>query len=312
MSEQEDKSTSEQPAATPGLSAVLVAARERLGFSQKDIAGRLFLKTAYISYIDDDDFDRFPVPAFIRGYLRLYARLVGLSGDEIVKLYETELRAKGPAPETKEIAGEKLGGASITGPIFQTGLIGLAVLVVVLSLIWWLVSEPDSSPQVTQPALREPAAPAQPRQDEPQPIIETEPPAQNPDDHAPAGAVDDELDAPETADDEVAATDDEDALTEPERTFEDGVTHIFLDADGMDEIRLTFSGECWVEIEDARQGRIYNDLHDVNEVLTVQGTAPFEVLLGRAAGVEMLYNGRPFGLEPHINQDDTAKITVSD
>ena len=283
MSEHEDKSTSEQRAATPGLSAVLVAAREQMGLSQKNVADRLFLKTAYVRYMDDDDFDRFPTPAFIRGYLRLYARLVGLPGDEIVKLYEAELQAKAPVPETKEMTEEKIGGSSITGPIFQTGLIGLVALVVVLSLVWWLVSEADPLPQVTQPALREPAAPAQPQQDEPQP-----------------------------ADDEVAATDDEDALIKLERTFEDGVTHIFADAGGMDEIRLTFFDECWVEIEDARQERIYNDLHVVNEVLTVQGTAPFEVLLGRATRVEILYNGRPFEFDPHINQDETAKITVSD
>ncbi len=283
MSEHEDKSTSEQRAATPGLSAVLVAAREQMGLSQKNVADRLFLKTAYVRYMDDDDFDRFPAPAFIRGYLRLYARLVGLPSDEIVKLYEAELQAKAPVPETKEMTEEKIGGSSITGPIFQTGLIGLVALVVVLSLVWWLVSEADPLPQVTQPALREPAAPAQPQQDE-----------------------------PETADDEVAATDDEDALIKLERTFEDGVTHIFADAGGMDEIRLTFFDECWVEIEDARQERIYNDLHVVNEVLTVQGTAPFEVLLGRATGVEILYNGRPFEFDSHINQDETAKITVSD
>ena len=309
MSEHEDKSTSEQRAATPGLSAVLVAAREQMGLSQKNVADRLFLKTAYVRYMDDDDFDRFPAPAFIRGYLRLYARLVGLPGDEIVKLYEAELQAKAPVPETKEMTEEKIGGSSITGPIFQTGLIGLVALVVVLSLVWWLVSEADPLPQVTQPALREPAAPAQPQQDEPQPVIETEHPAEDPDDNAPAEAVDDE---PETADDEVAATDDEDALIKLERTFEDGVTHIFADAGGMDEIRLTFFDECWVEIEDARQERIYNDLHVVNEVLTVQGTAPFEVLLGRATGVEILYNGRPFEFDSHINQDETAKITVSD
>jgi len=83
-----------------------------------------------------------------------------------------------------------------------------------------------------------------------------------------------------------------------------------VDASGFDQLELSFSDECWVEIEDNQFGLIYNDLNQVNDVLTIYGTAPFKVLLGKATGVEMIYNGRPFELEPFISRDRTAKLTV--
>ena len=97
-----------------------------------------------------------------------------------------------------------------------------------------------------------------------------------------------------------------------ERTTDGTRSFVTVDASGFDQLELSFSDECWVEIEDSQFGLIYNDLNRANEVLTLYGTAPFKVLLGKATGVEMIYNGRPFELEPFISRDRTAKLTVSD
>ena len=95
-----------------------------------------------------------------------------------------------------------------------------------------------------------------------------------------------------------------------ERTTDGARSFITVDASGFDQLELSFRDECWVEIADNQFGLIYNDLNQVNDVLTIYGTAPFEVLLGKATGVEMIYNGRPFELEPFISRDRTAKLTV--
>ena len=141
-----------------GPSAVLVEAREKLGFSQKDVADRLFLTTAYIKYIDDGELDRIPKQAFVRGYLRSYARAVDLSGDMIVELYEKEQQLAAPEPEIKGVTEEKVGTAHITGPVLTTGAIGFGLLLLLIGLIWWLVSddEPVSSVRVAQPSVAGP------------------------------------------------------------------------------------------------------------------------------------------------------------
>jgi cytoskeleton protein RodZ len=96
-----------------------------------------------------------------------------------------------------------------------------------------------------------------------------------------------------------------------ERTTDRARRLFTLDASGPDQLELSFSDECWVEIEDSQFGLIYNDLNQADDVLTIFGTGPFKVLLGKATGVEMIYNGSPFELEPFVGRDRTAKITVS-
>ena len=101
MSEQEEQTP-------PSASALLVTARESLGFSQKEVADKLYLTTTFIRYIDAGEFEKIPKQAFVKGYLRSYARTVNLSGDEIVSLYEAELQAHTPEPEIKGVTEENV------------------------------------------------------------------------------------------------------------------------------------------------------------------------------------------------------------
>ena len=135
----------ESPAAVKGPSELLAEARQRLGLSQKEVADELYLTTSFIEYIDAGEFASIPKPAFIKGYLRAYARVVELSGDEIVALYQAELQGTEPTPEIKRVTEEDVGTASITGPVLQTGLIGLVGLGLVVAVIWWLVSDPKKN-----------------------------------------------------------------------------------------------------------------------------------------------------------------------
>ena len=332
-----------------GPSAVLAEAREKQGLSQKDVADKLFLTTTFIRYIDDGEFERIPKPAFIKGYLRSYARTVGLSGDLIVELYEQALQAADPTPEIRDVTEEKVGTASITGPVLQTGIVGLLLLGLVIALIWWLVtdSEDEAPPQVTQrslegPRLEQIAVSPEPvidqlQQDEvPQSAAATTPEVPDAaqmqiDDAAEALSFSSEVEEPAVelaaamveAEAEADAQEQEAAADEPteaagpreitiDRTTENGRNYITVDAAGSDQIELSFTDECWVEVNDTLHGLVYQDLRRVGDILTVRGSAPFEVLLGKASGVEMIYNGRPFDLEPYTGRDRTAKLTISE
>ena len=330
-----------------GPSAVLAEAREKQGLSQKDVADKLFLTTTFIRYIDDGEFERIPKPAFIKGYLRSYARTVGLSGDLIVELYEQALQAADPTPEIRDVTEEKVGTASITGPVLQTGIVGLLLLGLVIALIWWLVtdSEDEAPPQVTQrslegPRLEQIAASPEPvidqlQQDEvPQSAAATTPEVPDAaqmqiDDAAEALSFSSEVQEPAvelaaaTVEAEADAQEQETIADEPmeaagpreitiDRTTENGRNYITVDAAGSDQIELSFTDECWVEVNDALHGLVYQDLRRVGDVLTVYGSAPFEVLLGKASGVQMIYNGRPVDLEPYTGRDRTAKLTIGE
>ena len=354
-----DAAENTEASSTPVSSASLklVAAREKLGFSQKEVADKLYLTTTFIRYIDDGEFERIPKPAFIKGYLRSYARVVELSGDEIVSLYEAELQATDPTPEIKGVTEEKVGTASITGPVLQTGLVGLLGLVVVMGLIWWLVADDDGDsnrPVVTQPSVTKPGPTVEERVPGPEPeafsyigstgsdenapeamgldnvdeldssLIDEDAAAEplednNPVDQDAAPAVDtdntgDQQEVEATPEPEQDVTTDSDPIEEilVARTTTDDGRLISVNAGGSDSLTLTFSEECWVEVQNDVRGMVYQDLHRNGDRLEVNAESPLRVLLGKATAVEMLYNGRPFDLEPFTSQDETAKLTISE
>ncbi|MAV26126.1 MAG: hypothetical protein CMQ05_08405 [Gammaproteobacteria bacterium] len=126
------------------LSTVLSARREALGLSQKQVADELFLTAGYISHIDEGEFDRLPNPAYIKGYLRSYARLVEIDGDRIVAAYEAEYDHP-QEPELRDVSEEEVGSAVFTGPVLTTGLVGLGVTIVLVLVVWWLVGEDEAT-----------------------------------------------------------------------------------------------------------------------------------------------------------------------
>lgn len=342
---------------TPSASAQLTAAREQLGFSQKEVADKLYLTTTFIRHIDAGEFDKIPKQAFVKGYLRSYARVVNLSGDEIVAVYEAELEAHAPEPEIKDVTEENVGSSAITGPVLQSGLIGLGGLVLVVALVWWLVAEPDEPPvTVTQPTVSTPERPEPESEPEDFEFVAEAPDpelasaaqealedglqesleiaaAESSQPEMPAESVEEDISTDGTDASELLAESDVSAFMEEqtedptevsasedepldevrfERTTDGARSFVTVDAGGFDQVELSFSGECWVEIADDTRGLIYNDLNREGDVLTIYGTAPFEILLGKATGVEMIYNGRPFEVGPYISQDETAKLTVSE
>ena len=368
----------ESPAAVKRPSELLVEARQRLGLSQKEVADKLYLTTSFIKYIDAGEFSSLPKPAFIKGYLRSYARVVDLSGDEIVVLYDAELQITESTSEIRGVTEEDVGTSSITGPVLQTGLIGLGGLALVVAVIWWIVSDPEEETPlsvaqsgVSQPATQDSSeavfdfvlppqegaalqseqvsqAQAVPDQTglESQVAMTETLPAIDTLEHALAETVAEsrEVSAIPVTEASIQEAVAEQSISEPsisepstsepstseqssseqerpsvvavadsvkfERTTDGARSFVTVDASGFDQLELSFRDECWVEIADNQFGLIYNDLHQVNDVLTIYGTAPFKVLLGKATGVEMIYNGRPFELEPFINRDRTAKLIV--
>ena len=369
----------ESPAAIKGASALLTEARERLGLSQKEVADQLYLTTSFIKHIDDGEFSRIPKPAFIKGYLRTYARVVGLSGDEIVALYDAELQVAEPTLEMQKVTEEDLGTASITGPVLQTGLISLAGMALIVAVIWWAVSDPEEK---TPPGIVQPAASQSATQDSlgvgfdftllPQdatvlpseqasldqaglgPQVEMSETLRALDAVQPAlaeiGSENGEVSAILVAEESIQEAEADQSISDQsisdqsiadqsisdrsiskraisalassaeestdvdtvkvERTTDGTRRFITVNAGGPDKLALSFKDECWVEIADNQLGSIYYDLNQANDVLTIYGTAPFKVLLGKATGVEMIYNGGPVELEPFIGPDRAAKLTV--
>jgi cytoskeleton protein RodZ len=118
----------------------LQKARMEKKLSQVQVAEKLFLTTQIIECLDDGAFERIPKKAFIRGYIRAYARGVGLEGSELVAAYDAEVgRDEGQESEATILMNAE-DPSLAKNPIFRAGAMGIAVLVIVVLFVWMVMS----------------------------------------------------------------------------------------------------------------------------------------------------------------------------
>jgi len=320
---------------TPTASEMLVVAREQSGLSQKEVADQLYMTVAFIRYIDEGAFDKIQKPAFIKGYLRSYARVVRANGDEVVSRYDSVLAVAEQSIKIRDVTEQTVGSANFTGPVLQTGLVGLFGVAVVVAMVWWIASNGEDEETAVS-------------------LVVASPPESNPTAHETGSSADFESVFQESVfpDNEIAGSDanDDEAIEDTtgealpgitvagdhrqatteytgdsapaialassvnkvsvERNSDGGINYITLDAGGFDEIEITFLDECWLEIEDGDGVSIYADLNKSDDVLRVYGIAPFTMLLGRATAVTVLFNGEEVDLARFISNDETAKVRL--
>ena len=122
---------------TPGPGERLSAARLSMGFDLAKIASELHLTSAVVAALEADDYSEIQARVFVRGYLRNYARIVGMPVESILRQFD-EKWPDDSARQTVVRQSPKLpadGGPSRGWAGAMTWL--LIVGMVVLFLMWW-------------------------------------------------------------------------------------------------------------------------------------------------------------------------------
>ncbi len=83
----------------PSISQILRENRNRYGISLEEVAQRTYIKLPYLVALEEGRLDKLPAPVYIHGYIRQYAKLLGLDGNDLVRLYQEEISEVGrPIP----------------------------------------------------------------------------------------------------------------------------------------------------------------------------------------------------------------------
>ena len=85
---------------------------------------------------------------------------------------------------------------------------------------------------------------------------------------------------------------------------------ISIQAIGNDILRISFTGQSWIEVNDSESQQIYRDIRVAGDVLEITGSAPFNILLGDAHFTVMSLNGDEIDLSGDIRIDNSARLTV--
>ena len=81
------------------VGAELAAARERLGWTLPDIAGHLRIRQAFLAAIELGRLDQIPGTAYAMGYVRSYAKALGLQPDDVARRFRNEVAEVDRKPE---------------------------------------------------------------------------------------------------------------------------------------------------------------------------------------------------------------------
>ena len=120
-------------------------ARERLGLSLRDVADRTRIRVAILEAIENHDVDRLPPPIFTRGFVKAYAREVGLDPQATAGLYAPPGAPVDLASQAPRISADDPHG-SYNLSDRERSTLATAALVVVAGVIFLLADRWTPSP----------------------------------------------------------------------------------------------------------------------------------------------------------------------
>ena len=83
----------------PALGERFRAAREARGLTLSDVAEQIRIRSVYLAAIEEENWPAIGAPVYVRGFLRTYARFLGLDAEEAVGAFNAQ--AAGSAPEAE-------------------------------------------------------------------------------------------------------------------------------------------------------------------------------------------------------------------
>lgn len=296
-------------------------ARTAAKLTQDDVALRLRLDRRIVDALERDDYRDLPEPTFVRGYLRGYARLLGLPPGPIVEAYDRQGHA--PPGLVPDIASRpQVRSTDMPVRIVTYAVVGVLVT---LGVLWWRFErapEPvplDLAGQAPAPVslAPPPSAPAATPGPRPEVTAPATPPPATTAAVAPTAVAPGKSPVPPgatgastvTTPQPVGAT----ATVSPAGTpVPAGPTPpptTPAAAGGPDRLVLRLKHDSWVEVYERGGKRLYFNQAKAGQVLSLTGTPPFRVILGYAREAQVEYNGAPFDTSPHTSRD-IARFSV--
>lgn len=263
------------------LGAVMRAAREALGMDVEEAARKLCLSPRQLSALESDEFNALPSPAFTRGFIRNYARLLNLDANPLLERYREAL-PKGSGESAISLQTEGIPIQIKDKKPWIPYLIA-SVLIGIVGGAWMAYmewSERQTALVVAPPVATKPV-PSAPATPTPMPALQ-----------------------PIT---EVAPA----VVTPPAPAAEqlNNATSIPMPATAKGRLNMVFTQQSWIRVLDRDGVEIFSKNKPAASEDVIEGQPPFKVDVGNAAGVQLNYNGQPVDLAPHTKAN-VARLTL--
>ncbi|MEI4965494.1 RodZ domain-containing protein [Aeromonas caviae] len=300
--EQPHDSQDDSQAVGPGQ--LLRNAREQLGWTREQVASRIHLRLTLIAAIEADTYDKHTSHTFIRGYLRAYAKLVGIPEETILAAYE---KLGLTPPDNIDMQSFSRRSRQQANDSRLKVVTWLVILVLIgLSVAWWWQSTARRSAGDDALAATEMSATVNTPEANVAPAVEVAEPALP----AASDAVSTQVvvsgataTLPVVATDASAAvpTDVSGAVSTAESTTTEPAK--------APQLKMSFTADCWLDVKDANGKTLFSGLKKANDELVLEGPEPLRFIIGAPMAVNLEYQGKSFDMSRY-NNGRTARFSL--
>lgn len=315
MTAEQQTPASEEQVEKVQAGTLLKNKREQLGLSQKQIADRLRLRLSIIENIENNNFASDQVATFTRGYLRSYAKAVGIEESVVLCALDGCEETK-PEPQEMKSFSRKTKREAHDSRI-MTLTWGIFAVIIGISSVWWwqnqettmldLTSQTEQEIELEQQAANQELDFTTLESAQPQPEValdvnaddvpEVEPVLEQPDSQAPLETeivpeVAKEAQPEKQLEQNVNTTEAEPVSESVQSTQSDTVVNL---------LKLTFSDDCWIQVKDSSGKTLSTGVKKAGQTLELSGNLPYSVILGAPENVSMTLASEPVDLSGYTS-----------
>lgn len=306
-------------------------AREAKSWSIVEVAAQLNLTPERLGQIEAGAFDKLPGTTFARGYLRTYAKLLGVDQTEIVQEFDLFTGSSVAASNVQSL-GRIEEPVNYSQKVLRFVSFAMLVVLGTVGFFWWQEQAERQADDAAIAGIEHVEVEGADGSTQIHPLDE-------PEDQAVIAAQNEtQLDLPGSSDTlaeppepEVAMdAADAEVVVDPAPTADAASTApatepVTPDADtqvpatgaeaapavaaGEGNVNIDFSANCWLQLTDANGKVVYSGLKKKGESLNVTGKAPLELRLGFASGAQVTYNGQAVDVAPYAS-GETARLKL--
>ena len=305
-------------------------ARESNGWSLAEVALKLNLTTTSLGNLEAGAFDKLPGHTFARGYIRAYAKLLGIDQTVLVQEFD---QFTGTDSQGSSVHG--LGRIEEPVRVSHTILriVSLLLLVAVIGggFVWWQDQASQRSKDLTSSAMEHVEVESADGTTQIHPLDEPEDQAVAEGQATSEAPLATEQLAPETAPATTAAVPAPVAPATPAAptaqahtpaapasappapaasatpAISPPTTPALIAGDGR--VQVTYIADCWTQVTDGNGKVLFSGLKRKGDTLDQGGKPPLTLRLGFARGAQVAYNGQPVDVAP-FTSGETARLKL--
>ncbi|PKA67444.1 MULTISPECIES: RodZ family helix-turn-helix domain-containing protein [Pseudomonas] len=319
-------------------------ARESNGWSLAEVALKLNLTVTSLSNLEAGAFDKLPGHTFARGYIRAYAKLLGMDQTVLVQQFDQSTGTDSQGSNVHAL-GRIEEPVRVSHTILRIVSLLLLIAVIGGGFVWWQdqtsqrtkdlasltpehvevegadgttqihpIDEPEDQ-AVAEAQTEGATALALPQSETTAGAAGAEPaapataPAAPATPTAPVNTPAPVVATPATPAPNVPATQAPTATAPVVPATPAPTAQATAPVAGDGQVQLQFTGDCWAQVTDGRGKVLFSGLKHKGDSVAVSGKLPLNVRLGVARAAQVSYNGQPVDIAP-FTSGETARLKL--